>query len=847
MEFLRQARAAASKVVGSASGALGLSDKPDKALEDFVNKLKQLERMLSHMRKAMALMQTKAVSHSGAQLKLAQDIGSFYKASKARQKSVQEFIGVHTQLEKLATSTFSFQFDDIVVSVIDEWEDLSRKTRRYALRTTKEMTKLKKEEQDLAKAKKLCMSLNDKKKLTSEHEAALKLKEKRVVEQRKRVLKMRKELKAVGSKLVDSRYSIFDECFVRLMETQVTYYEEAASAMDSLKAKIEQYRSKRPRVLVTPVQKIIGEVPAALLEGKSSRSPARSPVREQRRMPEPMMRPEPEDEDSPEEMDYPAEDAPAPPARGVSKKKKKKPAPTPVTPEPEPESEPEPEDTSIPLTPQDESALATAKAYKERAVSEFKKKMFENAIKYFSMAIGRMGFGDAKSYDDHRADEVLDFVCSCLSNRAQCNKQLHNHAEIVADATLCLKLKPYKKIVMKCLMFRGLAYNSLGKLQLSLNDLVAARNIGCTTPAVLQTITRLKKAEDVTMPKKIATYESRNRAPSPAPAARTSSKPKPEKKVQNPMSVLPGFSPSMTARPAPSAANHGGQAPPNSGFSIFDDVFTDAPQQTAAPAPQAQPMAGGESSWMNDIHNDTPDIFDPTAGLGNVSSSIPSNVREPQTPGAPDLSMIFGENSKPAKTETKTKASKRNNLFSNGGGGGGGGPVIQEDDGLSGGPIAQTKILLMRFPEQEFWQFAHDNLSEMDYRRIPSRERKVAIEFIVSRGINTPTHISNWQVTRSGKHFQQALDQWEFRAGVRRDLMTLLMNLPSVLGLVEWQGMEWKRVGLGELQDPRKRRKIAMKAMRIVHPDKNVQAPAAQRAICTRVFDALREAQQNDS
>ena len=42
--------------------------------------------------------------------------------------------------------------------------------------------------------------------------------------------------------------------------------------------------------------------------------------------------------------------------------------------------------------------------------------------------------------------------------------------------------------------------------------------------------------------------------------------------------------------------------------------------------------------------------------------------------------------------------------------------------------------------------------------------------------------------------YKASLDKWEFRAGIRKDLMTLLSGLHNVTALLEWKGATWKRV-----------------------------------------------------
>eukprot|EP00954_Amorphochlora_amoebiformis_P015410 1208332-Amorphochlora_amoeboformis.AAC.2 len=112
MDFLKKGFASASKIVGSASGMMGLGEKTDKSLEDAQNKLRSLERMLARMRKSMLTLQKTGNNFGAADMLVTRvgeylgvgfgvDIGVFYKASKVRQKSITDYAYVHEELQKV--------------------------------------------------------------------------------------------------------------------------------------------------------------------------------------------------------------------------------------------------------------------------------------------------------------------------------------------------------------------------------------------------------------------------------------------------------------------------------------------------------------------------------------------------------------------------------------------------------------------------------------------------------------------------------------------------------------------------------------------------------------------------
>jgi hypothetical protein len=51
-------------------------------------------------------------------------------------------VSLHQQLDQMATGAFTFQFDDVVISVIDEWADLASKSSIFVGRIRQAMSLL---------------------------------------------------------------------------------------------------------------------------------------------------------------------------------------------------------------------------------------------------------------------------------------------------------------------------------------------------------------------------------------------------------------------------------------------------------------------------------------------------------------------------------------------------------------------------------------------------------------------------------------------------------------------------------------------------------------------------------
>ncbi|GAB5368949.1 hypothetical protein AAMO2058_001363400 [Amorphochlora amoebiformis] len=836
MDFLKKGFASASKIVGSASGMMGLGEKTDKSLEDAQNKLRSLERMLARMRKSMLTLQKTGNNFGAADMLVTRDIGVFYKASKVRQKSITDYAYVHEELQKLASRTFSFQFDDIVTAVIDEWLHMSKATKSYLQRTSKMINKFKKSKGDLVKMKKQCQKLAREDRLTSELRDQLKAKEKQVEKLKEKAMEMKQQLQSLTTRLVDGRFTIFDECFVRLMEVQLNYFEEASRICGKLRPKIEGYRKRKKMVNLKPVQKIIGEIPADLLEDVEAPVPMDHPAdKKERKRPatRPPRRPVDEDEDE-DSDDGEGVDAPPPGAfsNSVSFAHNRNGSVSTAASDTKIsviESVGEPELPTVQITEEDQRALNQAKMSKQMGVAAFKGSNFEMAIKHFTAAINLMGFSDAKNYDSHRADEVLDFVCSCLSNRGMCYKQLYDHVRVIKDATLCINLKPNKSMIGKNLVRRGFAYEGMDKQQKALEDMLSARNTGFANAGVMQAISRLRKSASV--PKNIKLYESRA-------TAQTKSKPKIKPPTSNTLTpnAMHERRDSTAEAGLPSGLGNGGVSN-ILGFDLMGETVSPGVSPAVETSkPSSQP------SWMN--------LADYDIDKDHILDDFDKNPKKPDTkrkPSSDFFNLGLGEDpeKEPEPEDKKPSVGSGIHVVSDFGEGEEE-PVghIKGDD-LTGGPISQTRQLLMKLNDDQFWRFASDNLADNQFARLP-RDKPTALKWIIHFGINNPSFYYNWETGIEEKKFKAALDNWEFRAGIRKDLMALLSGLHTLMELVPWKGRKWKRVGIGALQDYNQRQKFYKKAMLVVHPDRNGAASAAQQAICERAFDALTAASQKE-
>jgi ribosomal protein S13 len=88
------------------------------------------------------------------------------------------------------------------------------------------------------------------------------------------------------------------------------------------------------------------------------------------------------------------------------------------------------------------------------------------------------------------------------------------------------------------------------------------------------------------------------------------------------------------------------------------------------------------------------------------------------------------------------------------------------------------------------------------------------------------------------KRLEPKIKAWSEEHGQKKQLRALLGTLHVIL----WPGANWKAVGLGDLLDDAKCKKVYHKATRVVHPDKTISLEPEHRFLAKRVFDALSQA-----
>eukprot|EP01029_Cantina_marsupialis_P025337 TRINITY_DN669_c0_g2_i1.p1 TRINITY_DN669_c0_g2~~TRINITY_DN669_c0_g2_i1.p1 ORF type:complete len:394 (-),score=104.66 TRINITY_DN669_c0_g2_i1:165-1346(-) len=79
---------------------------------------------------------------------------------------------------------------------------------------------------------------------------------------------------------------------------------------------------------------------------------------------------------------------------------------------------------------------------------------------------------------------------------------------------------------------------------------------------------------------------------------------------------------------------------------------------------------------------------------------------------------------------------------------------------------------------------------------------------------------------------------WEMESGQRRNLRTLLATLHTVL----WEGATWKPCSISTLLSPSQVRRKYLRALPVVHPDKNSGKETNRKFIAERAFEALNAA-----
>lgn len=80
--------------------------------------------------------------------------------------------------------------------------------------------------------------------------------------------------------------------------------------------------------------------------------------------------------------------------------------------------------------------------------------------------------------------------------------------------------------------------------------------------------------------------------------------------------------------------------------------------------------------------------------------------------------------------------------------------------------------------------------------------------------------------------------EWAEENGTLRNVRALLANLHKVL----WEGSGWAPVSIADLVQPARVRRSYLKAMLVVHPDRNTGRPPDQRFLAEQTFEALNAA-----
>jgi len=120
--------------------------------------------------------------------------------------------------------------------------------------------------------------------------------------------------------------------------------------------------------------------------------------------------------------------------------------------------------------------LSPAQIAKEEGNVMFRESKYEAAIAKYTRAVELATSEEEKSI--------------YYSNRATCHAQLQDHAAVVADCTYSINIKPS----VKALIRRGLAYESLEKYKLGLEDMRNVLELDPSARVASETIARLTRA-----------------------------------------------------------------------------------------------------------------------------------------------------------------------------------------------------------------------------------------------------------------------------------------------------------------------------------------------------------------
>ena len=88
------------------------------------------------------------------------------------------------------------------------------------------------------------------------------------------------------------------------------------------------------------------------------------------------------------------------------------------------------------------------------------------------------------------------------------------------------------------------------------------------------------------------------------------------------------------------------------------------------------------------------------------------------------------------------------------------------------------------------------------------------------------------------RDYGAALTEWAQEHGRMKNIRVLLSTLHTVL----WEGAKWEPVGMAKLVIPSKIKFFFMKAITIVHPDKQNTMAAPQKYVATQIFHSLEQA-----
>ena len=232
MDLLASAR---KRIVEFGAMAVGGHGSGDPVLEQCRSKLCEMQLLVTDFRTDLGRYADSVLGMVSLSEKVSTDIGSLYKRSESRQKSISRFVDVGKRIGGSAHDIFRSQFQVEIVGMLDMWLQQIESMKSRVESADRFLVKLERKEHSGDPS---------------------------TEPMRRDFERAKAQLAQDVKRRVDERFSVFDSILVRLMECQIEFFTASSEAVKLLTSNVDNYRKRFPR----------GTTPKVLLADKARQS-----------------------------------------------------------------------------------------------------------------------------------------------------------------------------------------------------------------------------------------------------------------------------------------------------------------------------------------------------------------------------------------------------------------------------------------------------------------------------------------------------------------------------------------------------------------------------------------------